>query len=71
MEQNFVNVNPRDYYQSLSRKEKGKFLLYLAKKYGYPPSTMSAKLRENYITLIRDNELKDLQKAINSGVWNQ
>lgn len=71
MEQNFVNVNPRDYYQSLSRKEKGKFLLYLAKKYGYPPSTMSAKLRENYITLIRDNELKDLQKTINSGVWNQ
>ena len=42
---NFQHVDPRDYYQSLTKKEKSKFLLYLSGRYGYKSGTISGKLR--------------------------
>ena len=41
------SIDVRVYYQSLSKKEKGKMLRYLSQRYDYPSSTMSGKLRKN------------------------
>lgn len=40
------SIDVRVYYQSLSKKEKGKMLRYLSQRYDYPSSTMSGKLRK-------------------------
>ncbi len=64
-------VDVRAYYQNLPKKDKGKFLRYLSKKYDYPASTMSGKLRENpNSSLRRDEELNTIQ-PINEGLWDQ
>lgn len=64
-------VDVRVYYQSLTKKEKGKLLKYLSQRYDYSASTMSAKLRDVPVTSLRRDEEENIIKAIESGVWRQ
>lgn len=65
------SIDVRVYYQSLSKKDKGKFLRYLTQRYDYPTATMSGKLRENNVSDLRRDELENITKTIESGVWKQ
>lgn len=65
------SIDVRVYYQSLAKKEKGKFLRYLSKRYEYPTATMSGKLRENNVSDLRRDELENITRTIESGVWKQ
>lgn len=62
-------IDPKDFYQNLGRKDKGKFLRYLTKRYDYPAATMSAKLRENSNVELRKDELENLIKIISEEIW--
>lgn len=42
--EDLANVNPQDYYHSLTRKERGQFLRYLVGRLGMNYSTVSSKL---------------------------
>ena len=64
-------IDVKVYYQRLSKKEKGKLLQYLTKRYDYPASTISAKLRPNAISSLRRDEEENIIKTIESGVWMQ
>lgn len=65
------SIDVRGYYQSLPKKEKGKLLRYLSQRYDYPTATMSGKLRENYVSELRRDELENITKTIETGVWKQ
>ena len=65
------SIDVRVYYQSLTKKDKGKFLRYLTQRYDYPTATMSGKLRENYVSELRRDELENITKTIETGVWKQ
>lgn len=65
------SIDVRVYYQSLSKKDKGKFLRYLSMRYDYPTATMSGKLRENNVSDLRRDELENITKTIETGVWKQ
>lgn len=65
------SIDVRVYYQSLTKKDKGKFLRYLSMRYDYPTATMSGKLRENNVSDLRRDELENITKTIESGVWKQ
>ena len=67
----FQSIDVRVYYQSLTKKEKGKFLRYLSQRYDYPTATMSGKLRENNVSELRRDELENITKTIETGVWMQ
>lgn len=62
-------LNPRDYYNSLSKKEKAKFLLYLNKRYDYKTNTMSGKLRKNNVSNLRKDETENIRRTIEEGEW--
>ena len=66
-----MSVNPRAFYRNLSRKDKGKFLLYLAKRYDYPTTTMSGKLRNNPKSELRRDEYENILKTIEEDLWDQ
>lgn len=66
-----MSVDPQDYYQNLSKKEKGKFLRYLSGRYSYSVSTMGNKLRENNYAELRVDEREILEQVILSGVWKK
>ena len=68
---NFQHVDPRDYYQSLTKKEKSKFLLYLSGRYGYKSGTISGKLRSLPSGELRKDERENIINTINSGVWKK
>lgn len=63
------SIDPRGYYQSLTKKEKGRFLRYLSRRYDYPSATMSGKLRENPVSDLRTDETENIIKTIEEGVW--
>lgn len=65
------SIDVRVYYQSLAKKDKGKFLRYLSMRYDYPTTTMSGKLRENNVSELRRDELENITKTIETGVWRQ
>lgn len=65
------NVNVRVYYGNLSKKDKGKFLRYLSKKYEYSASTMSGKLRSKPVSSLRRDEELNILQTINEGLWVQ
>lgn len=65
------SIDVRVYYQSLTKKEKGKMLRYLSQRYDYPSSTMGGKLRKNPIGQLRRDEQENIIKAIETGVWRQ
>lgn len=65
------NIDPRGYYQSLTKKEKGKFLRFLSVKFDYPQSTMSGKLRESAVSDLRRDETENIVKVIASGAWRR
>ena len=46
-------------------------LRYLSQRYDYPTATMSGKLRENHVSELRRDELENITKTIESGVWKQ
>jgi hypothetical protein len=62
-------LDPKVYYQNLSKKDKGKFLRYLSQRYDYASTTMSGKLRENSVSELRRDETENIIKAIEEGVW--
>lgn len=64
-------IDVRVYYQSLSKKEKGKMLRYLSQRYDYPSSTMSGKLRNDPVSPLRRDEEENIIKTIETGVWRQ
>ena len=65
------SIDVKVYYQSLTKKDKGKFLRYLSMRYDYPTATMSGKLRENSVSELRCDELENITKTIETGVWKQ
>lgn len=65
------SIDVRVYYQSLSKKEKGKMLRYLSQRYDYPSSTMSGKLRKDSVSPLRRDEEENIIKTIETGVWRQ
>jgi hypothetical protein len=65
------NLDPKDYYQSLTKKEKSRFLRYLSQRYDYPSATMSGKLRENPASDLRRDERENIIKTIEEGLWRQ
>ena len=65
------SIDVKVYYQSLTKKDKGKFLRYLSMRYDYPTATMSGKLRENNVSELRRDELENITKTIETGVWKQ
>lgn len=65
------SVDVRVYYQSLTKKEKGKLLRYLSLRYDYPASTMSGKLRDCAVSSLRKDEEENIARVIESGVWKQ
>ena len=65
------SIDVKVYYQSLTKKDKGKFLRYLSMRYDYPTATMSGKLRENSVSELRRDELENITKTIETGVWKQ
>ena len=65
------SIDVRVYYQSLTKKEKGKFLRYLSQRYDYPTATMSGKLREDPVSPLRRDEEENIIKTIETGVWRQ
>ena len=62
-------TDPRVYYQSLSKKEKSRFLRYLSQRYDYATATMSGKLRENSVSELRKDEKENLVRTIQSEAW--
>lgn len=64
-----AEIDPRDYYQGLTKKEKGRFLRYLYIRYDYPPATMSGKLRESAVSDLRRDERENILKTIEKGLW--
>lgn len=64
-------INVRVYYQSLTKKEKGKMLHYLSQRYDYPSSTMSAKLRRKPMSPLRRDEEENIIETIETGIWRQ
>ena len=65
------SIDVRVYYQSLTKKEKGKFLRYLSQRYDYPTATMSGKLRRSPLSPLRRDEEENIIKTIETGVWRQ
>ncbi len=65
------SIDVRVYYQTLSKKEKGKMLRYLSQRYEYPSSTMSGKLRKEPVSPLRRDEEENIIKTIETGVWRQ
>lgn len=65
------SIDVRVYYQSLTKKEKGMMLRYLSQRYDYPSSTMSGKLRNDPVSPLRRDELENITKTIETGVWRQ
>lgn len=64
-----MEVNPMEYYQSLDRQEKSKFLAYAAQKVGISPITLSGKLRESPRSHLKYEEGKTLEQIIKSNEW--
>ena len=62
-------LDPRVYYQNLKKKDKSKFLNYLAKRYDYPSTTMSGKLRRNPVSQLRKDETENILKTIQTDLW--
>ena len=62
------NVDPRVYYQSLSKKERGQFLRYLLIRYDYNTRTMGYKLNHQD-SLLRRDEKENVVAAIETGAW--
>lgn len=58
-----LNVNPQEYYLSLTRGDKTKFLDYLMVVYGINKSTLSQKLQRS-----STGELKKLESIIINNV---
>ena len=62
-------VDIRDYYKTLGRTEKGKFLKYLTENYDLNYSTLSAKLGGR--RKLKKIECAVIQSTIELGVWNR
>lgn len=62
-------IDVRVYYQTLTKKEKGKLLRYLSQRFDYPASTMSGKLRSDPVSPLRRDEEENIIRTIESGVW--
>lgn len=65
------SIDVRVYYQSLTKKEKGKLLRYLSQRYDYPASTMSGKLRGAPVSSLRRDEEENIIETIETGIWRQ
>lgn len=62
-------LDPRDYYQKLSKKDKSNFLMYLSKRYDYRPCTISGKLRANSASQLRRDERENIIRTIQEDLW--
>ena len=65
------SIDVKVYYQSLSKKEKGKLLRYLSQRFDYPASTISGKLRQASVGRLRRDEEENIARTIKSSVWKQ
>lgn len=64
-------VNVHDYYRSLSKKEKGKFLTYLMNTYGMNYNTTLKKFCGTNNYEFRELELQAIKESINSESWKK
>ena len=62
-------INPMEFYQSLTKEDKTKFLAYLQRTEGFNSVTMSGKLREKPVSQLKYEEGKVLEQVIRSGEW--
>jgi len=62
-------INPMEFYQSLTKEDKTKFLAYLQRTEGFNSVTMSGKLREKPVSHLKYEEGKVLEQVIRSGEW--
>lgn len=62
-------VNPRVYYQSLSKKDKTQFLEYLLTHYGIKTNTISRKLAKAQFGVLNKLEEVTITHVIQSESW--
>ena len=62
-------MNVRDYYKTLRKKDKGKFLDYLFLTYGMRQSTIRRKLCDKPNAELKKLETEVIKKTITEGLW--
>ena len=62
-------IDPKEFYQGLTKKEKGQFLLFLYKKLRFKMTTMQAKLRKNPRCELHYAERILICDVIRDGEW--
>ncbi|KXB86075.1 hypothetical protein HMPREF3034_00023 [Prevotella sp. DNF00663] len=65
------NVDPRDYYRNLRKRDKSKFLQYLTNTYGMNINTIRAKLADRPHAHLTILEEITLVQVIISNSWKQ
>ncbi len=63
------NLELQEYYRSLSRTERGKFVQYLISKFGYNYATLTLKLRGNANMKFNQRDLMLLIPEIKDEAW--
>ncbi len=71
MSEKVTDVNPRVYYQRLSKKEKGVFLEYLLTHYGLKTNTIRRKLSKSQFGELSKLEEFAIQTVITNELWKQ
>lgn len=66
-EEKNVVLDPKVYYRSLTKKEKGKLLYYISVRYGVNTQTFLRKLR-GYNNM-KPMEEEIVRQVISTGVW--
>lgn len=67
--QKVLDVNPRVYYQSLSKKDKGIFLNYLLVNYGICIATVRRKLSKTQFGELSKLEEMTIKDVITKNLW--
>lgn len=62
-------MNVRDYYNTLRKKDKGKFLDYLFRAYGMRQGTTRRKLSAKPNAELKKIEIEVIKKTITEGLW--
>ncbi len=69
--ENLRTVTPSDFYNTLSKKDKSRFLAYMHIKYALKPATLVRKLSKksnDTLTVIEESVLND---EIQKGLWRK
>ncbi len=64
-----MSIDPIEFYQGLTKKEKGQFLSFLNKKFRFKVTTMQAKLRNKPRCELYFAERLLISNVIRDGEW--